>query len=68
MSRPWRTLDRFPAQRAESTHDRRDWMRAFVSAPADASRQSGDGWTLELKPGWHVADGKRSGDYVLARK
>jgi hypothetical protein len=43
-------------------------MRAFVSAPADASRQSGDGWTLELKPGWHVADGKRSGDYVLARK
>lgn len=45
-----------------------DWMRAFVSAPADASLPCGDGWTLELKPGWHVAAGKRSGDYVLARK
>ena len=45
-----------------------DWKSVFVSAPAGAAELSGDGWTLELKPGWHLAAGKRSGDYVLARK
>jgi len=38
-----------------------------IPAPTDPSARplKGDGWTLELKPGWTVAPGKRQGDYEL---
>ncbi len=44
-----------------------DWSEARVVAPKDATTQpiKGDGWTLELKTGWSLRPGKRTGDYVL---
>jgi hypothetical protein len=38
-----------------------------ITAPTDASASpvKGDGWTLELKPGWKLAPDARKGDYVL---
>ncbi len=40
---------------------------ARVSAPADPKARPlrGDGWELELKPGWRVERGERRGDYRL---
>lgn len=45
-----------------------DWSALVVPAPASAagSSVSGDGYTLELKPGWKVVPGSRAGDYTLA--
>ena len=45
-----------------------DWSALVVPAPASTSGSSiaGDGWTLELKPGWRIVPGGRSGDYVLS--
>ena len=42
-------------------------IRVQVPAPADAQQcpLKGDGWTLELAPGWTLAPGPRPGDYVL---
>lgn len=43
------------------------WGSVVITAPTDgsASPVKGDGWTLELKPGWKLAPGARKGDYVL---
>lgn len=45
-------------------------VRAQVSAPSDPSKTplAGNGWTLELKPGWEAVLGDRAGDFVLRRK
>jgi hypothetical protein len=44
-----------------------DWSAVIVAAPAvsEGSSLKGDGWTLELKPGWKVAPAARKGDFVL---
>lgn len=45
-----------------------DWSALVVPAPASQAGDTiaGDGWTLELKPGWRIIPGERSGDYTLA--
>ena len=45
-----------------------DWSALIVPAPASTSggRIAGDGWTLELKPGWRIVPDTRTGDYTLA--
>jgi hypothetical protein len=45
-----------------------DWSALIVPAPASTSgtRIAGDGWTLELKPGWKLVPDSRPGDYTLA--
>ena len=45
------------------------WSEVRVTAPKDITARpvKGDGWTLELKKGWSLQSGKRTGDYVLAR-
>ena len=45
-----------------------DWSALVVPAPAatKGSRIAGEGWTLELEPGWKIVPDTRSGDYVLA--
>jgi hypothetical protein len=45
-----------------------DWSALVVPAPGSTSgsRIAGDGWTLELKPGWKIVPDTRSGDYTLA--
>jgi hypothetical protein len=44
-------------------------VRVVVAAPADANARPlrGDGWTLELAPGWTLAPGERKGDFVLRK-
>jgi hypothetical protein len=52
--------------------------RVVVAAPVDANARPpfgsaqgklrGDGWTLELAPGWTVAPGERKGDFVLRKR
>ncbi|HKW98143.1 MAG TPA: hypothetical protein VJN43_10445 [Bryobacteraceae bacterium] len=46
-----------------------DWTQVTLPAPArpEAVPLEGDGWKLELKPGWKLERGKRPGDYTLAR-
>jgi len=41
-----------------------------LSAPttADAQPLSGDGWKLELAPGWSVVRGARNGDWIVERR
>ncbi len=43
--------------------------RVYVSAPANPQARplQGDGWTLELKPGWKLETGTRAGDYLLTK-
>lgn len=44
-----------------------DWKAVLVQAPAaGASPTQGPGWTLTLKPGWSVVEGKRAGQLQLA--
>jgi hypothetical protein len=43
-----------------------DMMSVTVAAPKDGAA-SGEGWTLELKPGWRIAAGGRPGSYVLTQ-
>jgi hypothetical protein len=45
-----------------------DWSALVVPAPDSISerRIAGDGWTLELEPGWKIVPDTRSGDYTLA--
>ncbi|HSU94953.1 MAG TPA: hypothetical protein VLI43_14690 [Gemmatimonadaceae bacterium] len=47
---------------------RPDWSALVVPAPASTTGSSiaGDGWTLELKPGWKIVPDARRGDYTLA--
>jgi len=48
-----------------------DWSAVTVTAPGATAAPSGtvrgDGWTLELSPGWRVAPGPRAGDATLVR-
>src|SRR4029079_19348142 len=40
-----------------------------LSAPAgDAPPTSGDGWKLDLAPGWSVVRGARTGDWIVERR
>jgi hypothetical protein len=42
---------------------------AVVSAPAgDVPPVKGDGWTLQLAPGWELRHGKRTGDWIVAKR
>ncbi len=47
-----------------------DFSKVTVSAPIDslASSAKGDGWTLELNPGWELRAGPRAGEQTIARK
>lgn len=38
-----------------------------VSAPKDAAAREGDGWKLDLKPGWVLAPGPRVGDLTVTK-
>jgi hypothetical protein len=44
-----------------------DWSAVIVVAPTaiTGSILKGDGWTLELKPGWKIVPGARKGDFIL---
>lgn len=44
--------------------------RAQVQAPKDAAAGpvAGDGWTLDLKPGWVLAPGPRAGDFAITKQ
>jgi hypothetical protein len=44
-----------------------DWSAVIVVAPSASTGSSlkGDGWTLELKPGWKVIPGPRKADFIL---
>ena len=44
-----------------------DWKSAYVAAPASTKGDtlSGEGWTLQLAPGWSVQPGSRKGDLEL---
>ena len=44
-----------------------DWSAVVVRAPATSNGMNikGDGWTLELKPGWRLVAGPRHGDLML---
>jgi hypothetical protein len=44
-----------------------DWSAVIVPAPlvSAGSNLKGDGWTLELKPGWKIVPGARKGDFTL---
>lgn len=42
--------------------------RAAVSAAGgDIEQGRGPGWTIDLKPGWHIVPGARAGDYTVTR-
>lgn len=41
-----------------------DWKSVTVVAPKDGA-MTGDGWTLELKPGWKLGPGTRTGSYAV---
>jgi hypothetical protein len=45
-------------------------VRVQVPAPANPAgpRVSGDGWQLELKPGWKLIPGQRPGDWTVGRQ
>ncbi|WP_394847292.1 hypothetical protein LZC95_07475 [Pendulispora brunnea] len=45
-----------------------DWTTVTVSTPADPAAHplQGDGWTLQLSPGWTLKPGARKGDFTLA--
>lgn len=45
------------------------YSRIYVSAAGGLSSPpiQGDGWTLELNPGWTVVAGERKGDYIVKR-
>jgi hypothetical protein len=44
-----------------------EWEAAVITAPTDSAGSpiKGDGWTLELKPGWKLIRAARKGDYLL---
>ncbi len=45
-------------------------LRVQVPAPTDAKERplKGEGWTLELTPGWSLESGPRPGDWMLKRE
>ncbi len=44
-----------------------DFSQITLSQPKNLTPPAveGEGWTLELKPGWSIAPGKRKGDFTL---
>jgi hypothetical protein len=44
-----------------------DWSAVIVVAPSvsEGSSLKGDGWTLQLTPGWKIIPGTRRGDFIL---
>ena len=46
-----------------------DWSKVVVPAPSDLDARplKGDGWTLELNPGWELRPAKRKGDFIVKR-
>jgi hypothetical protein len=44
-------------------------VKVTIAAPTNpqAKLLQGDGWTLELKDGWQLATGERSGDYIIKK-
>lgn len=46
------------------------FSKVYLSAPSGlgSSPIQGDGWTLELNPGWAVTAGERKGDYVIKKR
>ena len=44
-----------------------EWGSIVITAPTatTGSPIKGDGWTLELKPGWKLVPTTRKGDYLL---
>jgi hypothetical protein len=55
----------------EAAYALRPVNRSNITVPAPASVQCptlrGDGWTLEIAPGWVVLPGNRAGDFQLVR-
>lgn len=47
--------------------DKGHLVRAQVPAPADANSLQGDGWKLNLKPGWKLEKGGRLGDWTVVK-
>lgn len=47
-----------------------DFKKAFVAAPIkfEDGKLAGDGWELQLAPGWKAVKGERNGDWKLARE
>ena len=47
-----------------------DFSKITVRAPqnSDRARPGGDGWKLELKPGWALAPAERDGSFTLVRE
>lgn len=45
-----------------------DWHSVVVAAPARTAsgHVTGEGWTLDLKPGWTLVAGARPGDFTVA--
>jgi hypothetical protein len=43
-----------------------DWKSVVVAAPEDERILKGDGWALDLKPGWKLIVGGRKGDFTLS--
>jgi hypothetical protein len=46
-----------------------DFTGVVLPAPASPSGEklNGEGWTLQLNPGWKLAPGARSGDWTVTR-
>ena len=46
------------------------FVQVRLPAPTDASKTAltGKGWTLELKPGWHVVPEGRAGDFAVRKR
>ncbi len=43
-----------------------NWKSVVVTAPESENSLKGDGWTLELKPGWKIVSEGRRGDFTLS--
>ena len=44
-----------------------DYKTAILPAPKGPSDMKGEGWTLQLNPGWKLVPGSRSGDMVAVK-
>ena len=42
-------------------------IEPIVAAATRSTRQTGDGWTVTVAPGWTVRSGPRAGDYQIIR-
>ncbi|HXZ27833.1 MAG TPA: hypothetical protein VEG08_07510 [Terriglobales bacterium] len=62
----WGTLE--VSKGALMVRENGHFARCQVSAPKDAAAREGEGWKLELKPGWVLAPGPRAGDFTVKRE